>query len=344
MPMTIGETGLFPAAPDFSKHPASMREYAPDPPLWSDGLEKQRFLLLPKGKQIDNSDRAGWSFPVGTVFIKTFFDDGGPGGGPRPIETRLIRRVGEKDAFPEYDFYVYQWNAAGTDATRVLDDMNGDPNQVEPVTVTVKRVVDGKPFLVNGGQPFQHTLPSRNQCGDCHEDVNHIRPVFIGFDETRLNSKLTPTSPKTQLQEFGDAGIFTNPIPTNPATIVDNTVNDGGRLLRIKRFVFGNCVHCHAGGLGDVFDLHPDVFVKNTVGQPTDASGISAPKGWLRVVPGQPEKSVLFVQVRRFPLPSPAQSGGEGLKAMPPVGLADVAANQDAVKDIRDWILSLPVK
>src|SRR5688572_24697424 len=47
MPMTIKATGLFPSAPDFSKRDARLMEFVPDPPLWSDGMEKQRFLLLP---------------------------------------------------------------------------------------------------------------------------------------------------------------------------------------------------------------------------------------------------------------------------------------------------------
>src|SRR5262245_11766295 len=45
MPESISATGLFPAAPDLSQHPAAMLEYVPDPPLWSDGMEKQRFLI-----------------------------------------------------------------------------------------------------------------------------------------------------------------------------------------------------------------------------------------------------------------------------------------------------------
>jgi len=38
-------TGLFPCAPDLSQHPANMLEYVPDPPLWSDGMAKQRFVI-----------------------------------------------------------------------------------------------------------------------------------------------------------------------------------------------------------------------------------------------------------------------------------------------------------
>jgi hypothetical protein len=336
MPRTLKETGLFPAAPDLSKHPASMLEYAPDPALWSDGMEKQRFLLLPAGKKIDNSNREVWSFPTGTIFIKTFFDDTGPGGTRRAIETRLIRAGNNLP----YEFFLYEWNQQGTDANLVLEDITGDPAKEKLIPITINRMENGQPFRVNNGQPFMHSLPSRNACGECHEENGMHAQVFIGFDELRLNSKVPATAAKTQLQIFDEAGIFTKPIPTDPATITDNS-NDGGRMLRIKRFVFGNCVHCHAG-FAQV-DLRPNVFEMNTIGKPTEAQSVKPPMGWLRVIPRDPERSVLFVQVRRRPLPAPtAGDTMNRLRAMPPVGVAEVAADQQAVNDIRAWIMSLP--
>jgi hypothetical protein len=342
MPKSIKDLGLFPSAPDLSKHPASMLEYVPDPPLWSDWMEKQRFMVLPAGKRIDNSNPKEWIFPVGTVFVKTFFDDTGAGGAPRPIETRFVRQVGVKgDAVP-YEFYLYKWNDTSTDATLVVDDANGDINQDAMVNITIKHMEGGKPLMVAGGAPFPHTLPSRQACGDCHEQSGKMGQTIIGFDEVRLNSKFTAASTKTQLQEFADKGIFMKAPPATPTTIVD-TSNDMGRLLRIKRFVFGNCVHCHNGG--EVVDFHPEVFVKNTINQMTDAQSVVPPAGWRRVVPGKPDMSVLYVQVRRTPLPPPTGNGTMNrLRPMPPVGVTDVAADQEAVNDIRDWILSLPAK
>jgi hypothetical protein len=340
MPKSIKDTGVFPAAPDLNTHPASMLEYVPDPPLYSDGMEKSRFILLPKGKRIDNSNPKEWIFPVGTVFVKTFFDDSGAGGKPRAIETRFIRQIAEKGSAVPYDFYVYKWNDTGTDAARVVDDTNGDINADQTVMITIKHMADGKPFMVSNGAPFPHTLPSRQACGDCHEESGKVAQTFIGFDETRLNSKLTPTSAKTQLQTFADAGIFTGSIPAAPATITDNS-NDMGRLLRIKRFVFGNCVHCHNGN--ELVDFHPDVFVKNTVNQAVDAQSVVPPAGWRRVLPGKPEMSVVFVQTRRTPLPPPTGNGTMNrLRPMPPVGITDVAADQAAITDLKDWITSLP--
>jgi hypothetical protein len=308
LPKTLKETGLFPGAPDFTKRAPSLREYVPDPPLWSDGLEKQRFLLLPRGTKIDNSNPKRWDFPVGTVFIKTFFDDGPTG--PRPVETRFIRRVAGADSFEPYDYNVYQWNAAGTDAT-LLDIQNRTP-----VMVTVKKL----------GAPFSHDIPSRQDCGACHEAAAKMGQTFIGFDLIRLNSKLTAASANTQLQDL--AALFTAPHPP----LVDLPDADP-RLRRIKRFVVGNCTHCHEGTR--VIDLRPEVFVANTVGQPIDASGVTVPAGWLRVVPGKPEMSVVYVAARRTMLPT-------GIKAMPPVGVA--FAEPAALEDLRAWIMALPPK
>jgi len=119
-------------------------------------------------------------------------------------------------------------------------------------------------------------------------------------------------------------------MPGKPAEITD----PDPRLLRIKRFVFGNCVHCHNGRPG-IFDMHPDMFVENTVDKPAEASGIAPPTGWLRVVPGKPEMSILYVEARRTMLPS-------GLKPMPPVCLA--VAETGALEDLRAWIMALPPK
>jgi hypothetical protein len=339
MPKTLAPTGLFPAAPDLSKHAANLRAFTPYPALWSDGMDKERFILLPTGKQIDNTNPKAWVFPVGTLLIKTFFDDSGPGGARRAIETRIIRRVGTETDFTEYDYYLYQWNQAGTDADLVLDDRNGDGAASQQVKVTINRMVDGQPFMVNGGQAFDHTLPSRDNCGDCHHENGNAYQTFIGFDEIRLNHKRTPAAAKTELEEFQDAGIFTKPHAAGdppPRSIVESDPN----LLKVKEFVLGNCVHCH-NEKGKVFDMAPEVFVTNTVNQMTNAQSVQPPAGWLRVKPGQPEMSVLFVQARRMPLPMPTTNGGDRLRPMPPIGVNDLAADQAGVAAIQAWISAL---
>jgi hypothetical protein len=339
MPMSIKDTGLFPMAPDLSKHSERLIEYVPDPPLWSDGMEKQRFLLLPVGKKVDNKDRMKWEFPAGTIFIKHFFDDGGTGGKQRAIETRFIRT----GAGAPYDFYVYKWNPENTDATLVVNDIEGDPNKDENVMITIKHTGhDGKPLMVNNGAPFPHTLPSRTACGDCHETNGMVTQTFIGFDELRLNSKFSPTSTKTQLQDLAAKEIFTTAIPANPAVITDSS-NDGGRLLRIKRFVFGNCVHCHNGA--SQADFHPDKLVEEWVGKEVpETQSVKPYPGMLRIFGKDLTKSVVYLQVQRTMLPPPITTGGQDirLRPMPPVGVADMAVDQAFLADLRAWILSLP--
>jgi len=339
MPMTIKETGLFPSAPDFTKHAASMRTFTPSPPLWSDGMEKERFMLLPYGTKIDNSNPIQWVFPVGTIFIKTFFDDSLGPGKKRPIETRIIRRVGDATALVEYDYYLYEWNAAGTDATLLVNDRAGDSAAFKNVKIVINHMVNGKQLILLNGQPFDHTLPARDMCDGCHHQNGNTYQTFVGFDEVRLNSKLNATDTKTQLQTFLDEGIFMKTPTTKPIEITD----PNPMLLKVKQFIKGNCVHCHNAN-GMAFDMAPEVFVANTVGQMTMAQSVQPPPGWLRVFPGDPEKSVLFVQARRQPLPMPTTVGGDRLRPMPPYGVNDLTPDPDGIAALKAWILSLPPK
>ena len=336
MPKTLAAAGVFPAAPDFGQHSPRLLGFTPFPALWSDGLEKQRFLLLPSGKQIDNKNPKAWVFPVGTLLFKTFFDDSGAGGTPRPIETRVIRRVGTETDFTEYDYYLYRWNQAGTDADLLVDDRNGDSQASVQVKVTVSRMQDGKPFTLNAGQPFDHTLPSRDNCSECHHENGVAFQTFIGFDELRLNHKLTQASAKTQLEEFQAAGVFSQAPNAAPRAILENDPT----LRQVKEFVFGNCVHCH-NEKGKVFDMAPDVFVANTVNQLTSAQSVHPPDGWFRVKPGAPEMSVLFVQARRTPLPEPTTAGDNRLRPMPPIGVNDLTPDEAGLSAIQNWIKSL---
>jgi len=332
MPKKIRDTGFFPSAPDFSKHSARMLKFTPDPPLWSDGMEKERFLILPAGKKIDAANPKQWVFPVGTILVKTFSDDSGPGGKLRPIETRVIRRIGTETAFTEYDFYLYKWNADGTDADLLLDKTVDDQMSWE-VDITIKRTFNG--MMVNNGMPFSHTLPARNMCNDCHHDNGLTYQTFIGFDQIRLNSKL-PGETKTQLQKFAEAGVFVS--PPQGATIPSTDP----LLAKALQFVEGNCVHCH-NIKGRQFDLSPEAFVANTVNMKTDAQSVMPPADWRRVLPGDPARSVVYRQAKRVGLPMPT-AGGEmnKLRPMPPFRVSDLAVDQEGVEALRLWICSLP--
>jgi hypothetical protein len=327
--MSIKDTGIFTALPDLAQHHPSAHSFEPNPPLWSDGLAKERLLILPSGTSVDNSDAAKWKFPDGALLVKTFFDDSGPNKARRPIETRFLRHGQDPaDPFSEWEFAVYAWNADSTDAALVSFD---DPMKSTPVQVVVDRMEGGKPLRLNNGQPFTHQIPSKQDCQSCHDaNAKRTEADVIGFDELRLNWKL-PGAAKTQLETLVEQKVLTT-LPAAPATISEASP----LLARVEAWVYGNCVHCHNGAEG-MLDLQPGVFVANTVNQASQGAGIMPPSAdWKRVVPKQPEKSILFVQARRSPLPMGA---GIQMRAMPPVGVTEV--DSAAVADLSDWITSL---
>jgi hypothetical protein len=337
MPKSIKDTGVYPAIPDLTKHAERLLAYTPEPALWSDGLGKERFLLLPAGAKIDNTDAKKWKFPAGTVFVKSFFGDG-----QKIVETRFIRFTAD-DFFP-FEYYVYKWNAAGTDAVMQgwQDGPGFDPRQNAWEAELVPATVNGKAQM--------HPIPSQINCGDCHDanKGNTGGVAFIGFDEIRLDN--TPAgSGKTQLQTFADLGIFK--VAPGAAAVTDANA----LTQRVKRFLFGNCVHCHSGApdAKSTLDLHPDTLLAQTVNKDVNALGITEPPKWKRVVPGSPETSVLFAQLaREQPFGAPAMTislkpggGTYGLRAMPPVGVTVSPTGavlkpgeSDPVLDVYNWI------
>ena len=301
LPASLRETGIFPSFPNLDVVAPNVHAFVPGVQLWSDGLHKKRQVILPKGQKIDISNRETWVFPTGAVFVKTFLSDGPPAN--KPIETRIIRRTDNPDPFEQYRFDVYRWNEAGTEATLInIDDRT-------PVPVTV------------GGRSFTHQIPSRDDCTKCHGTND---TTVIGFDEIRLNAPLAAGG-QMQLQTFAAAGFFNQPLPLPVAQITD----PDPMTQRVKAYVYGNCYHCHNGNDSTTFAMPPDEFVMAVVRQPTMGSG-TAPG--IRVVPGNPNMSVLYRQMTRMNLMM-------GYNPMPPVGVQ--VADPDAVALVRQWIMSL---
>jgi hypothetical protein len=101
--------------------------------LWSDGATKRRWLLLPPGGTVDNSDQAHWKFPVGTRLVKEFTRDG------VVVETRI-----EETLSSGIDLRTYVWNAQHTEANRAVDGA----------------------FNIDG---TAHDAPTAHECMMCHE-------------------------------------------------------------------------------------------------------------------------------------------------------------------------------
>lgn len=308
LPMDLKDVGLFPAFPDQSRVNARAYLFAPRYALWSNGLDKVRYIVLPQGQKINTANREQWDFPVGTLFFKTFsFPDPAMGGKMRPVETRLIRRVLPTGPRKEqWEFSVYEWSEDGRSAT-LLNIRNPKDRQV-----TI------------GGQMITHEIPSRLACQECH--IANFTAV-IGFDELRLNAALAGQT-KTQLQDVIDKQWLTVPPAAPHAQIVDT---DPARKW-IREYMHGNCGHCHNGGMTTesitrVYDLRHNAFVMNTVNKMTDGRTLPG----TRIIPGNPDESRLWQALAR-------QQVAE-LKEMPPIGVQ--AADMEAVEKLRQWIVSL---
>jgi hypothetical protein len=123
---------------------ANALAYTPGLVFWSDGAQKQRWIYLPPGTQIDTTDMDDWVFPVGTKIWKSFTLNN------VLIETRLIWKQPDMT----WDYAVYRWSADGTSATQITD---GEKN-------------------VNG---TTYEIPSTSACTQCH---GGRADVVLGFD------------------------------------------------------------------------------------------------------------------------------------------------------------------
>jgi glucose/arabinose dehydrogenase len=258
-PAQISQTGIF-ADSALSEPIARAVRFEPTLPLWSSGSHKDRWLLLPEGGEVDNSDRAAWDFPVGTLFWKTFSY---PGASPERIETRVIRRTESG-----YDYNVYAWNDDGRDA----------------VLLTLEQS-QRRGTTLEDGTVSRHTIPSRFDCRSCHESQD---TSIIGFDELRLNGPREGQT-ESQLDALAALGIFEEALPSDP----DRVVHADALTADVLGYLHGNCAHCHNGSprTMSALVLEYGVAQANIVGVETMASGQAQ---GIRVVPQSPETSVLF--------------------------------------------------
>lgn len=130
----LSQTGLYADLAQKIVAP-ELRPFEPAFPLWSDGADKRRWLRLPPGARIDDTDPDHWQFPVGSVLYKEFSSAG------RRIETRIIARTGP--GARDYWMGAFVWNEAESDAR-----------------FTPEGLADAR--------GTQHDVPSAKSCGTCH--------------------------------------------------------------------------------------------------------------------------------------------------------------------------------
>jgi uncharacterized repeat protein (TIGR03806 family) len=275
--------------------------YAPNAGFWSDNAAKARWLALPNGQNITTNGANGdWDFPNGTVLRKDFRI------GSQLVETRLFMR----HLNGNWAGYTYEWNGAGTDATRVTGGK----------TVTI------------GGQDW--IFPSEGQCLACHTEA---AGRSLGLETGQLNGNLLyPATGRTanQLFTLNSINTLSPPIP-DPSTqpVIPDPFGTGGtQAERARAWLHTNCSFCHrpGGPTPSTMDLRytTQLAATNTCNALPQSGDLGLP-GARIIAPGAPGSSVLLERI---------DQRGTGV-TMPP--LASSLVDDQGVQLISAWINSL---
>ena len=274
--------------------------YEPNAPFWSDGAVKQRWYAIPDGTSIDVNADGDWLFPIGTVLVKSFRLSN------QLVETRLFMRHTDG----EWAGYTYEWNAAQTEATRVVGGK-------------VSNVV---------GQDWIY--PSGSDCMQCHTAAANFS---LSLEHAQLNGDfLYPSTSITanQLVTADAVDLLTDPLPNVPEALprlADPTDVAESLEDRARAYLHSNCANCHrpGGPTPSNMDLRYATALADT--NTCDATPVSGTLGITNgklIAPGSSSTSLLVERASR------RDSHG-----MPP--LASNLVDTAGVQLLADWIDSL---
>ena len=194
---------------------AGLIPYAPTAPFFSDGAVKTRWLALPDGQRIVVENDGDFTFPSGSVLMKNFRL------GTTLVETRLFMRHNDG----VWAGYTYEWNAQGTDATRV---------------------VGGKSVTVNG-QTWN--FPSEAQCLQCHTQA---AGRTLGLEIGTLNGDFGYPTGRTanQLTTLNFIDTLTPALTQTPAQLpaIPDPAGSAALEQRARAWLHSNCAYCHRPG------------------------------------------------------------------------------------------------
>jgi len=234
-PASLSEVGLYQNLAEQQASPRAI-PYTPRAALWSNGLAKRRYVVVPAGESID-ARTSEWVFPEGTLMFKTFLGDDGP------VETRVVRTT---NSVPE--FATYRWDG---DEAYLLDGERG---------VDVEVSVDG--------DSTAHEIPSNRSCEQCHESATS--PV-LGFTPLELSGEARETL--EQVERLVSAGVIASNPKLDGA--LDEFAGTQRDVLSYLVGNCVHC-HNDSGGIASSFDLRPEVAFDALIDQPTASSASAA--------------------------------------------------------------------
>ena len=302
-PRRLSQTGLYSDTADLTPHPALI-PYSINTPLWSDGAQKERLVMLPGNEKIHVRKDGTFEYPKGTIFVKHFYrgdTEEGARLGHR-LETRLYMKRDRG-----WEGYTYVWNPEQNDA----------------------HLVDGRLAVdmydsAESGNMITWTLPSRGDCASCHTKVAN---EILGFRVEALQTQHDyGTGPQDQLAALYDAGVF-DKRPKGTAWPEWHS-EEGASDESIRAYLDMNCAMCHQpNGPGNAnIDLRWDTPLSKTnmVGTRPGIWHFGIQDARL-LVPGDPEKSLLITRMLRT-----------DIKGMPPTSHSIV--DETAIQRVKEWV------
>jgi hypothetical protein len=242
-------------------------KFTPKYPLYTDGMDKRRWIFIPGNKKIDATDVDNWNFPVGTILFKEFSTAG------LILETRVLFKFKSGLSIRNWKWATYMWNKKQTEALLVT---KGSRNVLGTI----------------------HTIPSRGQCFSCHRGS---KDQVLGFGAIQLSYADANAKPKeVYLNSLIKSGRFSQNIKPFYKIPANNETE-----RKALGYMHGNCSHCHnqnhpMAGLGlhlktrtTIKDRSEHDAIKTTVGIPT--------RGFYqadyRVLSGNAEDSALYMRL-----------------------------------------------
>jgi uncharacterized repeat protein (TIGR03806 family) len=263
IPALLSQTGVFTNTPNMVPA-ASLIPYAPNVQLFSDNAQKVRYFSIPNTgapytpeEQIAYAPTFTWSFPAGTVFVKTFelqTNLSDPTALLR-LETRLLVR----DANGSVYGVTYKWRANYSDADLLAT------NLTEPI-----------PIQTPGGIYTNNWYyPSPSDCLLCHTaPANYV----LGVNARQLNGNFSYPNGVTdnQLRALNRTGLLYPAINESQITNIEQlsalTNTAASYQQRARSYLDANCAQCHIqpGGSGPTFDARYDIPLtnQNIIGTP----------------------------------------------------------------------------
>ncbi|MCD6023838.1 MAG: glucose sorbosone dehydrogenase [Fibrobacteria bacterium] len=253
VPKLLSQTGLY--TDIAAKVPDTALKYFDlNAPLWSDGAAKQRWMILPPGKQVLYEDTTDlFEYPDSTVFVKTFLLDRVTGDSTtrRYWETRLLVHRKSAQGIGTWHGFSYRWNGSATEARLVSLETGFDT------------VFHGYTQGLSGpGSYRKWHFPSRQDCDRCHiqNDGGGIAPrTILGFFPAQLK-RPAPLQPSlSQIEWLFNRGAFTGTGPTaaqsarrwkNILDPIPASLSSEERFRVIdtmaRSYIAANCSGCHS--------------------------------------------------------------------------------------------------